>query len=71
MSTSAPSATAWAVVASASATLTYVFQVGGPVTPGVGEAIAATSKPRRLATRYLSSIPGGSLFSNAQPKSWP
>ena len=29
--------------------------VGGPVTPGVGVAIAATSRPCRLATRYLSS----------------
>src|SRR3990170_4583663 len=71
MRSGAPRATAVAVAASASSTHTYVFQLGGPGRAGVGDAMAATVAPRRLATRYLSSAPGGSLFSNSQPKSRP
>src|SRR5262245_21428174 len=63
----APGQTALAVAAAAAATLTYLVACGAPSMPGVGQAMAATSKPCRLATRYLSSIPGGSLFSNSQP----
>ena len=69
LTTVPPASLTFATVSSALSTWMYVFQVGVPAPSG--ELMAATSRPRIRAMKYLPGESGGIAFSLSQPNSAP
>ena len=64
-----PASLTFATVSSALSTWMYVFQVG--VSGSIWLLMAATSRPRIRAMKYLPGESGGIAFSLSQPNSAP